>query len=84
MQGNKEYQEKLFVSFQLSQVVLEHNFYRRLKSVLNLNFLQKETASFYGNCSQKSIDPRVFFKLCIVGYLDNIISDRKLVENDSW
>ncbi len=83
MQGNKEYQEKLFVSFQLSQVVPEHNFYRRLKSVLNLDFLQKETASFYGNCGQKSIDPRVFFKLCIVGYLENIISDRKLVEHCS-
>ncbi|MBS2098865.1 IS1182 family transposase [Carboxylicivirga linearis] len=83
MQGNKEYQEKLFVSFQLSQVVPEHNFYRRLKSVLNLDFLLKETESYYGNCGQKSIDPRVFFKLCIVGYLENIISDRKLIEHCS-
>nr|WP_321452592.1 transposase [uncultured Carboxylicivirga sp.] len=83
MQGNKEYQEKLFVSFQLSQVVPEHNFYRRLKSVLNLDFLLKDTEAYYGNCGQKSIDPRVFFKLCIVGYLENIISDRKLIEHCS-
>nr|WP_319399671.1 transposase [uncultured Carboxylicivirga sp.] len=83
MQGNKEYQEKLFVSFQLSQVVPEHNFYRRLKSVLNLDFLLKDTEAYYGNCGQKSLDPRVFFKLCIVGYLENIISDRKLIEHCS-
>ena len=76
MQGNKEYQEKLFVSFQLSQVVPEQNFYRRLKSILDLDFLLKQTAPYYGGCGQKSIDPRVFFKLCIVGYLENIVSDR--------
>jgi len=60
MQRNKQYQEKLFVSFQLSQVVPEQNFYRRLKSVLDLDFLLKETAPYYGNCGQKSIDSRVF------------------------
>ncbi len=83
MQGNKTYNEKLFVSFQLSQVVPQHNFYRRLKSLLDLDFLLKYTATYYGTCGQKSIDPRVFFKLCIVGYLENIVSDRKLVEHCS-
>ncbi len=83
MQGNKEYQEKLFVSFQLSQVVPEQNFYRRLKSILDLDFLLKQTAPYYGGCGQKSIDPRVFFKLCIVGYLENIVSDRKLIAHCS-
>ncbi|MXV39403.1 IS1182 family transposase, partial [Flavobacteriaceae bacterium Ap0902] len=29
---------------------------------------------------QHSIDPIVFFKICLVGYLNNIISDRKLIE----
>lgn len=83
MQGNKAYQEKLFMSFQLSQVVPEHNFYRKLKSILDLGFLLKDTAMYYGTCGQKSIDPRVFFKLCIVGYLENIISDRRLIEHCS-
>ena len=39
MQGKKEYQEKLFANFQLSERVPSHNFYRRLKEVLDLNFL---------------------------------------------
>jgi len=83
MQGNKFYQEKLFSSFQLSQRVPENNFYRKLRSVLDLSFLYKQTKPYYGSCGQKSIDPQVFYKLCLVGYLENIISDRKLIEHCS-
>ncbi|SDG43180.1 transposase, partial [Psychroflexus sediminis] len=81
MQGKKTYQEKLFTRFLLSERVPEENFYRRLKSVLDLEDLYKLTKPYYGSSGQKSIDPVVFFKLCLVGYLENIISDRKLIEH---
>lgn len=83
MQGKKQYQEKLFNQFQLSDRVPECNFYRRLKDVLYLDFLYQETQCFYGSSGQKSIDPLVFFKLCLVVYLENITSDRKLIEHCS-
>jgi len=83
MQGKKIYQEKLFNNFQLSDRVPEDNFYRRLKGVLDLQFLYCLTQEFYGSSGQKSIDPLVFFKLCLVGYLENIISDRKLISHCS-
>jgi transposase len=83
MQGKKVYQEKLFTNFNLSHKIPESNFYRRLKGSLNLEFLYKETRQHYGDCGQKSIDPIVFFRLCLVGYLENIISDRKLIEHSS-
>jgi transposase len=83
MQGKKKYQEKLFTDFKLSERVPPTNFYRRLKEVLDLNFLYSLTKGFYGGSGQKSIDPLVFFKLCLVGYLENIISDRKLIEHAS-
>lgn len=83
MQGKKVYQEQLFNSFQLSERVPPTNFYRRLKDALNLDFLYELTRGFYGSSGQKSIDPVVFFKLCLVGYLENIISDRKLIEHCS-
>ncbi|MCL6218914.1 IS1182 family transposase [Zunongwangia pacifica] len=83
MQGKKNYQEKLFTSFRLSDRVPQKNFYRRLKAALNLDFLYEVTHGFYGSSGQKSIDPVVFFKLCLVGYLENIISDRKLMEHCS-
>jgi transposase len=83
MQGKKDYQEKLFNNFQLSNRVPKTNFYRRLKGVLDLNFLYKQTKEYYGESGQKSIDPVVFFKLCLVGYLENLISDRKLISHCS-
>ena len=83
MQGKKDYQEKLFAQFQLSERIPKHNFYRRLKEVLDLEFLYLMTKTYYGESGQKSIDPIVFFKLCLVGYLENIISDRHLIQHSS-
>ena len=79
MQGKKISQEKLFNQFRLSDRVPENNFYRRLKAVLNLEYLYQLTKEYYGDSGQKSIDPVVFYKLCLVGYLENIISDRNLI-----
>jgi transposase len=79
MQGKKHYQEKLFVSFQLSDHVPATNFYRRLKEQLDLQWLYKATAPHYGSEGQASIDPVVFFKLLLIGYLENLNSDRKII-----
>lgn len=79
MQGKKSYQEKLFVNFQLSDYVLSDNFYRRLKEQLDLRFIYKLTAEYYGTEGQKSIDPVVFMKLMLVGYLENLNSDRRII-----
>lgn len=81
MQGKKHYQEKIFTSFQLSEHIPENNFYRRLKEALDLGFLYNSTQSYYGKCGQDSIDPVVFYKLCLVGYLENITGDRRLIEH---
>ena len=80
MQGHKTYQEKLFVEFQLSSRVPEHNFYRRLLNELDLSFLYAETMCYYGSEGQVSVDPVVFFKLLLFGYMENINSDRKIIE----
>lgn len=79
MQGKKNYSEKLFTSFQLSERVPEDNFYRLLKKELDFKFLYRETEQYYGTEGQVSIDPVVFFKLMLVGYLENINSDRRII-----
>lgn len=56
MQGKKEYQEKLFTSFLLSERVSKTNFYRPLKEGLNLDYLYGLTEQYYGTSGQKSID----------------------------
>src|SRR6478736_5430355 len=81
MQGKKQYQEKLFISFQLSDHVPADNFYRRLKEIIDFSFLYKTTARYYGKEGQKSIDPVVFMKLMLVGYLENLNSDRRIISH---
>jgi transposase len=83
MQGKKDHQEKLFIQFQLSNHVPADNFYRRLKTLLNLDFLYQSTSKYYGKEGQKSIDPLIFMKLMLVGYLENITSDRRIVSTSS-
>lgn len=83
MQGKKHYEEKLFTSFQLSERVPQENFYRQLSEVLDLKFIYEETKKYYGTEGQQSIDPVVFFKLILVGYLENLNSDRKIIAHAS-
>ena len=83
MQGRKAFEEKLFTNFQLSDRVPADNFYRILKETLDLRFLRKTTAHYYGTEGQESIDPIVFIKLILVGYLENLGSDRRIITTAS-
>jgi transposase len=83
MQGKKQLTEKLFTNFQLSDRVPEDNFYRRLRSLLNLQWLYKATKKYYGTEGQQSIDPVVFLKLMLIGYLENLGSDRRIINTVS-
>jgi len=68
MQGIKEYQEKFFVNFRLSERVPQDNFYRRLKGHLDLSYLRRLTKKYYGTEGQKSIGTGVFFKMSDGGF----------------
>jgi transposase len=81
MQGKKQYTEKLFTTIQLSERIPEDNFYRRLSAAINLDFIYKLTDKYYGKEGQQSIDPVVFFKLILVGYIENLNSDRKIISH---
>lgn len=80
MQGKKIYTPKMMYQVHLDKLVPQDNFYRKLDQCFDMSFLYKETARYYGAEGQESIDPVVFFKMCLVGYLNNISSDRRLVE----
>lgn len=80
MQGRKGIQPKMMYQVTLDNLVAKDDFWRKVSSALDLSFLYKETAPYYGTEGQESIDPVVFFKICLVGYLNNINSDRKLIE----
>ena len=80
MQGKKDIVPQLFYQVTLEDLVAKDNFYRKINATLDLNFLYKATSHYYGEEGQESIDPVVFFKICLVGYLNNINSDRRLID----
>ena len=63
----------------MDRLVPQDDFYRKLNRSIDLRFLYKQTQRYYGSEGQCSIDPVVFFKICMVGYLNNIVSDRTLI-----
>jgi len=80
MQGKKHIEPKMLYTVTLEQLVPADNYYRRLNKVLNFHWLYGATKDYYGQEGQESIDPVVFFKMCMVGYINNIGSDRKLAD----
>src|SRR5690606_29463797 len=79
MQGRKDFTPQLFYELSLDGLVPKDNFYRQVNQELDLHFLYKSTSKYYGSEGQQSIDPVVFFKILLVGYLNNINSDRALM-----
>lgn len=83
MQGHKQFTDKVVTRFRLSERVPGHNLYRRLSELLDWNFLYEQTQALYSHTGQPSLDPVVFFKLMLVSRLENLVSDRRLVEHCS-
>ncbi|RZK20687.1 MAG: IS1182 family transposase [Hymenobacter sp.] len=81
MQGHKHFVDKVVLRFRLSERIPKHNLYRRLGELLDWDFLYEQTQGLYSHTGQPSLDPVVFFKLVLVGRLENIVSDRRLVEH---
>ena len=81
MQGTKLFLDKEVTRFRLSERVPPHNLYRRLAELVDWSFLYDETRGLYSHTGQPSLDPVVFFKLVLVGRLENLVSDRRLVEH---
>lgn len=79
MQGIKQRSSKLFYQFSLQETIPADHPYRRIEQALDLRFLYRRTRGYYGKDGQKSIDPVVFFKLCLLGYFNNIPGDRGLI-----
>jgi transposase len=52
---------------------------RRISQVIDLSFVRREVADFYGGNGQVSVDPEVIVKLMLLLFLDNVRSERELM-----
>ncbi|WP_324680464.1 transposase [Hymenobacter sp. GOD-10R] len=64
----------------LVKLVPAHHFYQQLLQAVDFSFVRPLFAPFYSAGGRPSLDPVVFVKLLLVGHLENITSDRKLLE----
>ncbi len=78
MQGKKKFKPRLFQNFRLDEFVPDTNFYKILKDNLDLNFIYNSTKSVYSHTGRPGLDPVVFFKMILAGYLENCPTDRGL------
>jgi transposase len=83
MQGHKHFVDKVVLRFRLPERVPKQNLYRRLGELLDWDFLYEQTRALYSHTGQPSFDPVVIFKLMLVSRLENLVSDRRLIEHCS-
>lgn len=81
MQGQHKYQPKLFVQIDIEKLIPQNHFLRKIDQILDLSFVRELTKEYYcQNNGRPSIDPELFFRIILIGYIFNISSDRKLCE----
>lgn len=79
MQGCKQLEPQLFYQLSLEQMVPADHLVRRLADVLDFSWVRLATAQQYSHTGKPSIDPVVVAKLLVLGFLDNISSERQLM-----
>lgn len=83
MQGKKEFSQRIYYNINLDCLVPEDHFLKKLERLVSFDFVRDITKSYYSNTGKPSIDPVVLVKMLLVGYLFDIRSERKLVDEIS-
>ena len=83
MLGRKGFETKLFYKVSLMEMVPGDDFYRQVSKVLDLGFVYERCKNLYGSTGNPSIDPGVFYRMCLYGYFEGITHDRDLVRKVS-
>lgn len=79
MLGRKGLQSRLIYGFSLEEVVPQDDFYRQLQQAVDLSWVRSWAAPYYSDIGRPSLDPEVFVKIELIGYLEGIHSERQLM-----
>src|SRR3954469_2589041 len=80
MMGQHSRSEALFYYFRLEDHVPEDHLLRLIDRHVSFDFVRTKLKEFYSETGRPSIDPELLLRILLVGYLDGITSERKLVE----
>jgi transposase len=85
MQGFKIYQPQLFYCVDIEKLIPQNHILRRIDKIFDLSFVRKLTESYYcHNNGRPSVDPELFFRMILIGYIYGIEHDRKLCEEITY
>lgn len=85
MQGHHLSHPQLFFYANIGNFIPQNHILRKIESFLDISFLKDLTAPCYSaDQGRPSIDPAVFFKMLLIGYLYGISSDRRLCEEITY
>jgi len=81
MQGRQVYNEAHIVTVDLQAVIPPNHLVRRVAKVADFSFIYELTQERYcEDNGRPSVDPVLFFRMQLIGYLFGITSDRRLCE----
>jgi len=83
VQGKKEFRQRIYYNINLDSLVPEDHLLKRLEKLVSFDFVRNITRDYYSHTGKPSIDPAVLVKMLLIGYLFDIRSERKLVEEIS-
>lgn len=86
MMGRKKFDMKQHHNLCLDDFVKPGNIYRKIDETIDFQFIHDLAKDIYSYTGQPSLDPVVFFKIELVGFLEGIHEDRALERrlNDSF
>jgi len=83
VQGKKEFRQRIYYNINLDSLVPQDHLLKRLEKLISFDFVRDITKDYYSHTGKPSIDPIVLVKMILVGYLFDIRSERKLIEEIS-
>jgi transposase len=83
LQGKKEFKQRIYYNIDLDSLVPKDHFLKRLDSLVSFDFVRDITKDYYSSTGKPSIDPVVLVKMLLIGYIFDIRSERKLIEEIS-
>ncbi len=80
MQGKKEFNKRIYYNIDLDCLVPKDHFLKRLDKLVSFDFVRDITRNYYSHTGKPSIDPVVLVKMLLIGYIFDVRSERKLIE----
>lgn len=78
MMGQKKFTMKEYHSLSLDDLVNPNDLYHKIEDKIDFAFIYDLAKECYSHTGQPSLDPVVFFKIELVGFLEGIQEDRAL------